>query len=65
VRRFGESDVVYGEPVFVPKPGAARATEGVVLTVGSHVHEDRATMTVLDADSLEPVAQHRSSSPCR
>jgi beta,beta-carotene 9',10'-dioxygenase len=57
VRRHGEQDITFGEPVFVPRPGAERATEGVVLTVGSHAREDRALLEVLDADSLEPLAR--------
>jgi carotenoid cleavage dioxygenase-like enzyme len=53
--RFAESGMSYGEPVFVPRPGAER-DDGVLLSVGSHAHEDRAVLAVLRADTLEPLA---------
>ena len=57
VQRFGDSGVLYGEPVFVPRPGAARSEDGVLLSLGSHLQEERATLAVLDASTLEPLAR--------
>jgi carotenoid cleavage dioxygenase-like enzyme len=57
VVRFSEPDTTYGEPVFVPRPGATCAHEGVVLTVGSHAVAERSTLAVLDATTLEPLAR--------
>jgi beta,beta-carotene 9',10'-dioxygenase len=56
VRRFSERAMTYGEPVFVPRPGATDANDGVLLTVGSHMREELATLAVLDAQTLEPLA---------
>lgn len=55
-RHFREPGMVYGEPVFAPRPGAQDPREGVVLALGSHLHADRATLVVLDAISLQPLA---------
>lgn len=57
VARFSEPDVIYGEPVFVPRPHATRSDEGVLLAVGSHVDKERATLAVLSADTLQPLAR--------
>ncbi|MET0282927.1 MAG: carotenoid oxygenase family protein [Polyangiales bacterium] len=56
VRRFSEPDVTYGEPVFVPRPGAQEEDDGVLLSVGSHLREDRATLAVIDARTMEALA---------
>jgi carotenoid cleavage dioxygenase-like enzyme len=57
VARFSESQMTYGEPIFVPRPGAARADDGVVLTVGSHAVDERSVLAVLDASTLAPLAR--------
>jgi len=57
VVRFSEPDTTYGEPVFVPRPGATHAHDGVVLTVGSHAVEERSVLAVLDATTLAPLAR--------
>lgn len=57
VMRFSEPEVTYGEPVFVPRPGAAREDDGVVLTVGSDARRERSLLTMLDATTLEPLAR--------
>jgi beta,beta-carotene 9',10'-dioxygenase len=57
VVRFSEPEVTYGEPVFVPRPGAAREDEGVILTVGSDTQRERSLLAVLDATTLEPLAR--------
>ncbi|HEY6879619.1 MAG TPA: carotenoid oxygenase family protein [Polyangiales bacterium] len=55
-RSYGERGVLYGEPVFVPKPDADDPTEGVLLSVGAHLHEERTTLAVIDAESMRPLA---------
>lgn len=56
VTRFAEPGVLYGEPIFVPRPGAARADDGVLLAVGADVASERSLLAVLDATRLEPLA---------
>jgi beta,beta-carotene 9',10'-dioxygenase len=51
-----EAGVTFGEPVFVGDPSAARAEQGVILTVGTREGEDRSILRVLEAQSLEPLA---------
>jgi carotenoid cleavage dioxygenase-like enzyme len=48
-----EAGVIYGEPVFVARPGATAEDDGVLLTVGSAVNEERSCMAVLDAATLQ------------
>ncbi|MET0343218.1 MAG: carotenoid oxygenase family protein [Polyangiales bacterium] len=57
VARFAEPGVIHGEPIFVPRPGATRADDGVLLSVGSDVAAERSVLTVLDATQLEPLAR--------
>lgn len=52
-RSFEESGFLFGEPVFVAEPGAAREDAGVLLSVGSHAREARSALIVLDAATLE------------
>ncbi len=56
VRRFAERGITYGEPVFVPRPGAAAEDDGVLLSVGSHSRGERATLAVIDAATMKPLA---------
>lgn len=51
VRHFGVPGFVFGEPVFVPAPGAREEDEGVLLAVGSNGQASK--LAVLDAKSLE------------
>ena len=44
---------VFGEPVFVSRPGAQREGDGVLLSVASHLDEPRAALAVLDAETLD------------
>jgi carotenoid cleavage dioxygenase-like enzyme len=57
VRRFEDDDITYGEPVFVARPGASDEDDGVLLAVGSHAHEERSRLCVIDARSLAPLAR--------
>jgi carotenoid cleavage dioxygenase-like enzyme len=56
-RRYTDRECTYGEPVFVPRPGASAEDDGVLLTVGSFPREERSRLLVLDAQSLEPLAR--------
>ena len=57
VARFADPHISYGEPIFVPRPGASREDDGVLLTVGSDACSERSLLTVLDATSLAPLAR--------
>jgi carotenoid cleavage dioxygenase-like enzyme len=54
--RYTDPEFTYGEPVFVPRPGAAAEDDGVLLAVGSHVSEERSRLAVIDAAKLELLA---------
>ena len=53
---FTDGDVVYGEPVFVARPGGTAEDDGVILAVGSSPSQGRAHLAVLRADDLTRVA---------
>ena len=48
--------MVYGEPVFVARPGATAEDDGVILAVGSLPSREKAHLAVLRADDLTRVA---------
>jgi carotenoid cleavage dioxygenase-like enzyme len=52
-RSVSERSWVFGEPIFVSRPGATREGEGALLSVASHLEEPRAALAVLDAESLD------------
>ncbi|MFZ5892025.1 MAG: carotenoid oxygenase family protein [Myxococcota bacterium] len=54
IRHFGAPGYVFGEPVFVPRPGADAEDDGVLLVVGSN--GERSQLVVLDAKTLDPHA---------
>ncbi len=56
---FARDNVVYGEPVFVPRPGSEREGDGVLLAVGSDLDRGTAELVVLGADDLQPLATAR------
>ncbi|MFM7551159.1 MAG: carotenoid oxygenase family protein [Cyanobacteriota bacterium] len=55
-RCHAEQSWVFGEPVFVGRPDSTEEGDGVLLTVGSHSHEERSLLRVLDARSLAVLA---------
>jgi len=57
--QFTRDRVVYGEPVFVRRPGGAGESDGVLLSVGSDLARRCAELVVLDAERLEPLATAR------
>ena len=54
---FSDDDLLFGEPVFVRRPGAVAEDDGVVLTVGSHRDGARATLQILDGQGMAPIAR--------
>jgi beta,beta-carotene 9',10'-dioxygenase len=55
-KSFAQEGMVYGEPLFVGRPGATEEGDGVLLSVGSHTRDSRSTLAVVDARSMELVA---------
>lgn len=56
VLRHHEPHMTYGEAVFVARPGAEHAEDGVLLAVGTHQSETRSELVVLDARTMERLA---------
>jgi carotenoid cleavage dioxygenase-like enzyme len=54
-RRYGDRELIFGEPLFVGAPNREREGDGVLLSVGSA--ERGSTLVVLDATTLEPISQ--------
>ncbi len=54
---YSETDIIFGEPVFVGKPGTDDEANGVIIAVGTHLHKDRSVCVVLDAASFKPIAR--------
>jgi beta,beta-carotene 9',10'-dioxygenase len=55
-RTFCDGDRVYGEPVFVARPGASDEDDGVLLAVGASQRAETSALTVIDARTMELVA---------
>ncbi len=62
---FSDGDRVYGEPVFVARPGASDEDDGVLLAVGTSQRADAAALAIIDARTMALVAsaEVRSSIP--
>lgn len=56
VRTFNEGDRVFGEPVFVPRPGATEEDDGVLLSVGSSQRGETSALAVIDARTMTLLA---------
>jgi carotenoid cleavage dioxygenase-like enzyme len=56
VKSFVDEDHIFGEPVFVARPGASDEDDGVLVTVGSSKTHEASVLMALDARSLDPVA---------
>lgn len=52
---YADGGFIFGEPLFVARPGAAAEDDGVLLTVGSHASGGKAKLVVLDARELQPL----------
>jgi len=55
-RTFSDGDRVYGEPVFVARPGARDEDDGVLLSVGASQRADTSALAVIDARTMELLA---------
>jgi beta,beta-carotene 9',10'-dioxygenase len=55
-KAFSDGDRVYGEPVFVGRPGATDEDDGVLLAVGASQQTETSTLRVIDARTMELLA---------
>lgn len=55
--KFEDAEWLNGEGVFVPRPGAAREDDGVVLSVGVHRDGGRTSLSVFDGATLQRLAR--------
>jgi carotenoid cleavage dioxygenase-like enzyme len=56
-RTFKEPGWAFGEPIFAERPGSKREDDGLVLSVATHLHEERSALFVLDAATLALVVR--------
>ena len=56
VRHFEEEHMIFGEPIFVPRPHGDSPTDGVILSVGCHQNEPLSSLVILDAEQMVPIA---------
>jgi beta,beta-carotene 9',10'-dioxygenase len=54
---FSDGERVYGEPVFVARPGANDDDDGVLLTVGTSQRAETSALAVIDAKTMTLVAK--------
>jgi beta,beta-carotene 9',10'-dioxygenase len=55
-RAFGDGDRIYGEPVFVARPGATDEDDGVLLSVGTSQRAETSALAVIDARTMDLLA---------
>jgi carotenoid cleavage dioxygenase-like enzyme len=53
---FSDGERVYGEPVFVSRPGGSDEDDGVLLSVGTSQRADSAALVIIDAKAMVPLA---------
>lgn len=53
---FADPGFIFGEPLFVGRPGGAAEDDGVLLSVGSARDGEHAVLTVIDAASMTALA---------
>ena len=53
---FSDGDRIYGEPVFVARPGASDEDDGVLLTVGTGQRSESSALAIIDAKTMRLVA---------
>jgi len=53
---FADGVRIYGEPVFVSRPGGDDEDDGVLLSVGVNAHADESALAILDARSMALLA---------
>ncbi|WP_437535027.1 carotenoid oxygenase family protein [Sorangium sp. So ce726] len=54
---FSDGEHVYGEPVFVARPGASNEDDGVLLSVGTSQRAETSAMAIIDARTMTLVAK--------
>jgi beta,beta-carotene 9',10'-dioxygenase len=53
---FSDGERVYGEPVFVARPGGGDEDDGVLLSVGTSQRADTSALAIIDAKTMALVA---------
>ena len=56
-QRWSDHRTLCGEPVFVPRPGATREDDGIVLSVVLEAAADRSALLVLDGQTFDEVGR--------
>jgi beta,beta-carotene 9',10'-dioxygenase len=54
---FSDGERIYGEPVFVSRPGGNDEDDGVLLSVGTGKRTETAALAIIDARTMELVAR--------
>jgi carotenoid cleavage dioxygenase-like enzyme len=54
---FSDGDQVYGEPVFVARPGGSEEDDGVLLSVGTSQRAEGSALAIIDARTMALVAK--------
>jgi carotenoid cleavage dioxygenase-like enzyme len=55
-QHFEQDDWIFGEPLFVARPGATEEDDGVLVSVATRARETASALVVFDAATLEPRA---------
>jgi carotenoid cleavage dioxygenase-like enzyme len=53
---FSDGERIYGEPVFVARPGASDEDDGVLLSVGTCQRSESSALAIIDAKTMGLVA---------
>jgi len=53
---FSDGQRIYGEPVFVARPGSTDEDDGVLLSVGSSQHAETSALAIIDAKTMQLLA---------
>lgn len=53
---FSDGDRIYGEPVFVARPGGVDEDDGVLLTVGTSQRAETSALAIIDAKTMALLA---------
>ncbi|HEX2672847.1 MAG TPA: carotenoid oxygenase family protein [Polyangiaceae bacterium] len=53
---FSDGERIYGEPVFVARPGSTEEDDGVLLSVGSSQRAETSALAIIDAQSMQLLA---------
>ncbi|APR77976.1 15,15' beta carotene dioxygenase [Minicystis rosea] len=54
---FSDGENIYGEPVFVARPGASDEDDGVLLSVGTSMRTTTSTLAIIDAKTTTLLAR--------